>query len=237
MGQLGPFIDITDSLNQHSGNPYLKPEIIHSFELGYNKTGKNYSLTTVAFYRYSKDVIRAYYDLKPGGVILYMPKNFGSASTFGLDNILFVRPLSFYDVTISLSVFKLQFNGAGVERTEAKDAFCWYGKMVHNFKWNKSRFQLTGNYNSPVVTPQGKSTATYYVDFGYQQQLGKNTHLGIVATDFFNILESGHELHTPAFFNKRTSKADTRAILLTFAYTFNSAFKEKLLENRFSREY
>jgi len=58
-----------------------------------------------------------------------------------------------------------------------------------------------------------------------------------VATDFFNILESGHELCTPAFINKRTSKADTRAILLTFAYTFNSAFKEKLLENRFSREY
>jgi len=237
MGQLGPFIDITDSLNQHSGNPYLKPEIIHSFELGYNKSGKNYSLTTVAFYRYSIDVISTYYELKPGGVILLMPKNYGSASTYGLDNIFFIHPVPFYDATISLSMFGLQFNGAGVERTETNDAFCWFGKLVQNFKWNKSRFQLTGSYNSPVVTPQGKSIQTYYIDFGFQQQLGKNTHLGLVATDIFNILQSGNELSTPSFVNKRISKADTRAILLTFAYTFNSVFKEKLLENKFSREY
>ena len=237
MGQLGPFIDITDSLNQHSGNPLLKPEIIHSFETGYNKSWKKFSLSTVAFYRYAKDVIRSYYDLKPGGVILYMPKNFGSASTFGLDNIFYMHPVSFYDATISLSLFRLQFDGTGVERVETNDAFGWFGKIVNNFKWRKSRFQLTGNYNSPVATPQGKSIAAYYIDFGFQQQLGANTHMGIVATDIFNILKSGHELNTPAFVNKRTSKADTRAILFTFAYTFNSVFREKLLENRFSREY
>jgi outer membrane receptor protein involved in Fe transport len=237
VGQLGPFIDITDSLNQHSGNPYLKPEIIHSFELGYNKSWNNYSLTTIAFYRYSKDVIRTYYDLRPGGVVLYLPKNFGSASTFGLDNIFYLHPVSFYDATLSLSLFRLQFDGTGVERPETNDAFGWYCKIVNNFKWNKSKFQLTGNYNSPVVTPQGKNMATYYMDFGFQQQLGKNTHTGIVATDILNTLKSGYTLNTPAFMNHRTQKADTRAILFTFAYTFNSAFKEKLLENRFSREY
>jgi hypothetical protein len=224
MGQLGPFIDITDSLNQHSGNPYLKPEIIHSSELGYSKGWKNYSLTIAAFYRYSKDVIRTYYDLKPGGVVLYMPKNFGSASTFGLDNIFYMRPVSFYDATISLSLFRLQFAGAGVERTDTNDAFGWYGKLVNNFNWGKSRLQLTGNYNSPLVTPQGKNIATYYIDFGFRQQLGQNTHTGIVITDVFNSLKSGYKMNTQAFMNHRTQKADTRAILFTFAYTFNSAF-------------
>ena len=237
MGQLGPFIDITDSLNQHSGNPYLKPEIIHSFELGYNKSGRKYSITTMAYYRYSKDVIRTYYDLKPGGVILYFPKNFGSASSYGLDNIIYLNPASFYDATVSMSLFRLQFDGSGVERVETNYYFGWFCKIVNNFKWNKSKFQLTGNYNSPVATPQGKNIATYYLDFGFRQQTGKNSHLGVVVTDIFDTFQSGHKLNTPAFINTRNHKADTRAILFTFAYTFNSVFKEKLLENRFSREY
>jgi hypothetical protein len=88
-----------------------------------------------------------------------------------------------------------------------------------------------------MVTPQGKNIATYYMDFGFQQQLGKNTHTGIVITDLFNTLKSGYQLSTPTLMNHRTHKSDTRAILITFAYTFNSVFKEKLLENKFSREY
>ncbi|MBL0033308.1 MAG: TonB-dependent receptor [Bacteroidetes bacterium] len=36
-GQLIPFTDITDSLNQRAGNPKLNPELAHSVELSYNQ--------------------------------------------------------------------------------------------------------------------------------------------------------------------------------------------------------
>ena len=103
---------------------------------------------------------------------------FAITSFFFLRQTLYIimRPVSFYDATFSLSLFRLQFDGAGVERIETSDTFSWYGKIVNNFRWRKSRFQLTGNYNSPVATPQGKSMATYYMDFGYQQQLQGNTN-------------------------------------------------------------
>lgn len=35
---------------------------------------------------------------------------------------------------------------------------------------------------------------------------------------------------------RRIFKIDSRAIMLTFAYTFNSAFKENLMENKFKNE-
>jgi outer membrane receptor protein involved in Fe transport len=235
-GQLSPFVDITDSLNQHSGNPHLKPEIIHSVELGYNKDWEKYSLASILFYRYSLDVINSYSELNPNGVILSKPMNFGNAITYGLENNLSAHPISFYDAGLSLSLFQRKINGTNVEQDASNDAFCWYGKWINNFIWKKSKLQVTGNYNSPLVTPQGKNIATYYIDMGFQQQLGRNTHIGLVATDVFNTLKSGSILQTSEFVNSRKNKADTRAVLLTFSYTFNSAFKEKLLENKFSAE-
>lgn len=49
LDQLNPFMDITDALSPHSGNPYLKPEIIDVAELGYNKEWSEFSLVTTCF--------------------------------------------------------------------------------------------------------------------------------------------------------------------------------------------
>jgi hypothetical protein len=72
---------------------------------------------------------------------------------------------------------------------------------------------------------------------GFQQKLGTNSRLGLVVTDMFNTLKSGYVNNTANFTNNRTSKSDTRAVMITFAYTFKATFKEKLLENQFTPEY
>ena len=236
-GQLRPFTDITDSLHQYSGNPQLKPEIIHSTELSYNKDWKKYSLTSILFFRYAQNMIRQYSELRPNGMIMSTQQNFGSAVTYGLENIIGIEPLSFYSANLSVSLFQYRISGTIDNTTDiANDAFCWYGKFINNFKWGRSRLQLTGIYNSPTVTPQSKNIAIYYMDMGFQQQFGKHTHLGIVIIDVLNSMKSGYNMNTPDFSRKYDRKADTRAVLVTFAYTFNSAFKSKLLENKFSIE-
>jgi hypothetical protein len=48
--------------------------------------------------------------------------------------------------------------------------------------------------------------------------------------------KSGIELSTPEFRSLRTSKADTRALLITFGYSFGSSFKEKVMKNQFNLE-
>jgi outer membrane receptor for ferrienterochelin and colicin len=236
-GQLRPFTDVTDSLHQYSGNPYLKPEIIHSTELGYHREWKKYSLSSILFYRYAQDIIRQYSDLQPNGMIMSTQQNFGSAVTYGLENILDAELFAFYSINLSMSLFQSRINGTIGNTTDiSNNAFCLYGKLINNFKWGRSRLQFTGIYNSPTVTPQGKNFANYYADIGFQQQLGKNAHLGIVLTDIFNSMKSGFDQNTPDFYRTNTRKADTRAILVTFAYTFNSSFRSRLLENRFSIE-
>jgi len=240
LDDLNPFIDITDALNPHGGNPYLKPEIIHIVELNYNKEWNNSSLSGNVFYRNANNTIRQYAILQDNGVVLLQPQNIGNTVTYGLETIFSFKPISFYDANISVTAFEQNINADNLAQVQdiVSSAFSWYGKMINNFTpWKGGKLQVIGNYNSAVATPQGKRIPIYNVDMGFQQKLGKgNARLGLVVTDMFNTLESGYKNNTLLFRNNRTSKSDTRALMLTFAYTFKSDFKEKLLENQFSTE-
>jgi outer membrane cobalamin receptor len=238
LDDLNPFVDITDALNPHGGNPYLKPEIIHIAEMSYNKEWSKYSLSANAFYRNATDAIRQYAELKDNGVILLQPRNIGSTITYGLETIFSLKPFGFYDANISITAFEQKIDASNLAQDVVNSAFSWYGKIINNFiPWKGAKLQLIGNYNSALATAQGKRIPIYNVDMGFQQKLGKgNARLGLVVTDMFNTLESGYKNNTLLFTNNRTSKSDTRALMLTFAYTFKSDFKEKLLENQFSTE-
>ena len=238
LDDLNPFIDITDALNPHGGNPYLKPEIIHIAEMSYNKDWSKYSFSTNAFYRNATNTIRQYAELRDNGVIFLSPQNIGSTITYGLETIFSLKPVGFYDANISITAFQQNINASNLAQDVVNNAFSWYGKMINNFvPWKGGKLQIIGNYNSALATAQGKRIPVYNVDMGFQQKLGKgNARLGLVVTDMFNTLESGYKNNTLLFSNNRTSKSDTRALMLTFAYTFKSDFKEKLLENQFSTE-
>lgn len=238
LDDLNPFIDITDALNPHGGNPYLKPEIIHIAEISYSKNWSAYSFSANAFYRNAADAIRQYAELSDNGVILLQPRNIGTTVTYGLETIFSLKPISFYDANISLTAFQQNINASNLAQDVVSSAFSWYGKIINNFvPWKDGKLQLIGNYNSALATPQGKRIPIYNIDMGFQQKLGKgNARLGLVVTDVFNTLKSGYKNNTLLFSSNRTNKSDTRALMVTFAYTFKSDFKEKMLENQFSTE-
>jgi len=238
LGQLNPFVDITDSLNPHGGNPYLKPELANSMEFGFNKEWKKYSSVSTFFYRYSTDIIRPFISLDTNGVALVKPRNYGNATTYGFEEILSAYPTKFYNSNLSISLFQQKINGSNVSSDALSNYFSWYCKMINNFSICKGgKLQLIANYNSPIATPQGTRVAVYNVDGGYQQKLLKGkAALGLVITDIFNTQRSGLTALSSDFNYHRNFKADTRAILLTFTYSFKTAIKEELLENKFSND-
>ncbi|MGE5106794.1 MAG: outer membrane beta-barrel protein, partial [Sphingobacteriales bacterium] len=214
------------------------PELIHSFELGYSKDWDKLSLYSMLYYRYANNSIRQFTVLKPNGVALAQPQNFGTVITYGIENIFTAKPFSKYDFNLSVSFFRQNINGSNVSNDVAGNIFSWYGKLINNFVlWSGSKLQLSGVYNSPIATPQGKRIAIYNADLGFQQKLGKgNSRIGLIVTDIFNTQKNGFITNAEDFSYNRRVKADTRAILITFAYTFGTSFKEKLMENNFTND-
>ncbi|HKG69360.1 MAG TPA: outer membrane beta-barrel family protein, partial [Segetibacter sp.] len=217
---------------------YLKPELIHSLELGYNKEGGKFSASSNLFYRYASNIIRSFISLDTNGVALVLPRNFGSGVTYGLEEIISARPTNFYNCDVSLSLYQQNINGVNVSAEAMSNYFSWYAKLINNITmWKGSKLQLIANYNSPVATPQGTRIAVYNVDGGFQQKLFKGkAALGLVVTDIFNTQRNGLTAFTSDFSYYRNFKVDTRAVLLTFTYSFRSLVKEELLENKFENE-
>jgi outer membrane receptor protein involved in Fe transport len=238
LGQLNPFVDITDSLTQGGGNPKLLPELVHSLELGYNKDWDKASFSTIAFYRYTENVIQRFTVLRPDGVLFTQPLNFGSSTTYGLENILSATISKWWDGNMSLSLFQQNIDGNNVSSDLVAKVFSWNGKLINNFKpWHNGKLQIIGIYNSPIATPQGTRVETYNVDIGFQQRVLKEKgRLGLIVTDILKTQRNGNLWNTSDFSYSRIFTVDSRAILLTFAYTFGTKFKEKLMENKFSND-
>jgi hypothetical protein len=238
LDQLNPFTDITDSLNQHSGNSRLKPEIIHALELGYTHTLQKASLSLSAFYRVRKNAIFSYTILDENGVALSLPLNFGTASTFGVEAIASFNPFSFWSVNLSISAFQVHIDNTDSHAELSTSLVSWYAKLINNFMlFKEGKLQVIGNYTSPSATPQGRSMEVYFVDVGFQQRIMKGKgRLGLVVTDVFNTQQYGFVTSDYNFEFNRKVKIDTRAFMITFGYTFGTSFKEKLMENKFEND-
>ena len=238
LGQLNPFIDITDSLNQYGGNPNLKPELVNTAEIGWGKDWSRFSLNGNLFYRQGNNTILPYTQLLPGGIAFTQPQNIGSSTSIGLEAFITTNMGKVWNSTASLSMFHQEIDGE-VDGDELNSSvFSWYTKWVNNFNIGKNtKAQVLINYQAPTAIPQGTRIAVYNLDFGMQQKIMKGRgRLGLTITDVFNTLENGNQINTEDFTINRISKSDTRVVLLTFAMTFGTAFKEKLMENKFSAE-
>jgi hypothetical protein len=217
----------------------LKPEIIDAYELSYNTGNAKINFTTNIFFRHSINAIRSYYTQLANGAILNMPMNIGNTDNYGIETMINGKPFKFYDYNVSATLFQQNINGSNLVNDGIKSGTNWSGKLINNFNLNSSsKFQIIANYISPKTTPQGESFANYNVDLGLQEKLGKsNFKLNFIIVDAFNTLKSGYNTQTSTFSVFRSSKSDTRAFMITLAYSFKSTLKDKMLENKFNAEY
>jgi hypothetical protein len=238
LSDLNPFLDITDSLNPHSGNPYLIPEIVNALELGYSKDWSRFQLTANLFYRKGQHTIMNYVFVDSAGHALSKPVNIGTSETYGLETILGGQFGSIWQFNASLSMYQQNLTGNVDGKVISSDAFTWYAKTTQNFSlWKGGRIQLMGNYQAPLAVTQGKRIAVYFMDMGFQQRILNNKgRIGVSITDVFSSKRNGNNLYTADFTSWRRIWVDSRAVVVTFGYTFGTKFKENLMENKYSND-
>jgi hypothetical protein len=221
-----------------AGNPNLKPELVNTVELGFSHDWRQVGVTAKAFYRRGTNTILPYTVLLPGGIAFTQPQNIGSSTTYGVESFITASAGKWWSSTASISLYNQSIEGDVNGENINSSLFSWYVKWANTFNFFQStRAQLLFNYQAPTALPQGRRIAVYNVDLGFQQKIMQGrARLGLTVTDVFNTLENGSTVVTPDFKSTRISKSDTRAVLLTFAMTFGSAFREKLMDNKFSAE-
>jgi outer membrane receptor protein involved in Fe transport len=166
--QLLPFPDYSDPQNITVGNPNLKPQFTHSFEVAYNNAytkGSNFLAT--AYYKYSTDLITSYVyrDINRASTNLdsaYFSSsiNANTATVYGLELSNKTAITKWWDMNLSFNLFKSAITATIPGQNVNNDLTSWFSKMNNTFKLPGGfSYQFSGNYQAKTILPPGGSSA------------------------------------------------------------------------------
>lgn len=241
-GDLNPFYNISDPHNISTGNPNLKPEIGHNYELGYNKTfAKGANIYVGAFYRHNTNDIQAYtthYDtLNIGGtrysnVFLSQRYNIGSENTTGI-NLYGSVP-----VTSKLNLRSNMFFG---DRVSVNPGNPTVSGVTYRINLNASYSfphdlvaEVFGNYNASQRTIQGTRPSFAFYNLAFRKQLlNKKASIGLTAANPFNkyVKQSSYTTGS-SFYQTNLRQVQLRSFGISLSYKFGKLeFKKEKEEN------
>lgn len=243
--QLNPFIEINDPANLQQGNPQLKPEFVNSFELNYSKNYRNGNFLGVIYFRnnpnditqYSDTITAAQYQLLNNAAvdpnaILNTFINASTTNRYGAEFTLQHKIGSNFDITPTID---LQYKtvSANLEKFDLSNkGFNWEAKLITNYKiispkrfWNDFSFQLTGEYESEQVIPQGREKPQYSADLAIKKEFLKDRKASITlgVNDIFNSRRWGTIYDTEQFYQDSYRRWSVRSFRLTFSLRFGDA--------------
>ena len=222
--QLNPFGFREDALNQFGGNPALRPEYTHAFELGWQQPLGRGSLQLTPFFRHTVDAVRMFGQLGDDGILRVMPRNVATSDQYGAD------------VNLSLKLGALSgFGGASVfeQRTDAGNlgavasvaqvrAFGWSTRA--NVTWKVSPaldVQAFAMYRPSMRTEQGRMSRFTMANVAVRQKLrGDKASVSLRIADPFGTMGWGYRASDGRIVQDMQRRFGARGTFLSFNYTF-----------------
>jgi outer membrane receptor protein involved in Fe transport len=241
--QINPYVDISDPMNIRKGNPALQPEFTNSVELNYNRTYSSGNVLISTYFRNNRADITLYSDtisnaelaqlnnaaIDPNAILTTFI-NADRTNRTGVEITWQQRIGSSFDFTPNFNAqyrdVKAQVNDINLSNS----GFNWNAKLMANYKIkstsnkiaNNFSFQLSGEYQSPRVLPQGKEKEQYSMDFAIRKDLLKN-NTGTITFNINDVLNSrrfGSITDTENFYQDSFRRWNVRSFRLTFSYRF-----------------
>ena len=230
--ELEPYITYEDYYTKKTGNPDIRPEYIHSAEIGYRKHfGGENVMSFTGFFRRRSDVrerIRTAYTQEPG-VTLDSLVNSGNDRTIGLEASATVKPVHWWRIVANASVYHYRFDSTYEGGTDASIVSSGFS-MMNNFNVGRStRLQFDANYVGPRIISQGKEKGYVYFDLAIRQPLMKNRlAASLVFHDMFRTAKYYSSRISPTLTSETFVRPKYPHVVLSLTYNFNSTgHKEK----------
>ncbi len=214
--QLNPYVDKSDSLNVRFGNPTLDPEFVNSIDLGYSKFFGKTSLTSSIFYKLTNDAINSITFLRDDGVTETTWLNIANSSSYGFE-LTATHPLfDWFRLNGSASYFYTRFEEQEIVRKDNS----WISKLSGTILFSKDfNIQINANYNSPIVTAQGKINEVFTTDFAAKKDfMDGQLSITFRVSDIFNTRDMESETNGFNFYSTSYRKMESRVAYLGISY-------------------
>lgn len=226
--ELNPFPEYQDPLNIRAGNPKLLPEIIHSVELGYKWRNDNFSFIPSLYYRYKKHGFTSVTIPLNDSVLLTTEENLSNDQSAGLEIIFGAKAGKFFSANLSSNFFYNQIDASELGYINKKTIVSMSTSFNAAFIITKTTMaQLSCNYRSARLTPQGKSYASFVLNTGLRQDFfKKKVSLTFTVSDLLKTQRQKTELNTTGLQQVSTGRRDARISFIGISYRFGKAIKK-----------
>ena len=220
--QFNSTTDFSDPTNYTKGNPDLIPESVTDFELDYNKTWQNISLTSGIYNNTINNVIQYIQAAPVNNETTTMPENLKYSITTGLELISRFHIVKGWDLTANANIFDRDNAAAPQYGIAANSGISWNANITSNITpIQRLSFQIHADYRAPNMLLQDQNRSAFKMDAAAKYDFaGNRASLSFNANNIFNgrvtsLLRSSDELLIDLELRKVSSRAT-----FTFSYRF-----------------
>lgn len=220
MWDLNPFFNIRNNFSIRTGNPDLQPEFTDSYEINSIFLLGKLSLNVGVYHRYTTEVVERI-SIFENNINTTTPYNVGTNQATGLELNFKYGPASWVSITGDANYLYFSRKGefAGSNFDFSSDQYS--GKMTTKFKFPADLdFEMTGRYESRVLTVQGEMADNLFLDLGLRKKIlkGRGVINFSVRDVFASRVQINNVLQPDFFLYSRRQRG--RFITLGFSYGF-----------------
>ena len=226
---LNPFPEYQDPFNIRAGNPKLLPELTHSVEVGFKWQNEQFSFVPSLYYRFKQNGFTTVIIKVNDSVLLTTEQNLSNDRSTGLELIFSANAGKFLSANLSSNFFYNQIDASNLGYSAKKSVV----SMSANFNatatvTKTTMFQLSCNYRSARLIPQGKTFATFVLNSGIRQDLfKKKVTLTLTVSDLFRSLKQKTELNSLYIKQVTVGRRDARIFYAGISYRFGKVIKKQ----------
>src|SRR5690554_778920 len=132
---LSPFVTFSDSRNFFSGNPDLKSEFTHSYELGHIKYFDNGSFFSTLYYRSTVDKISRIREVDEEGNSRTIAQNLLGEKSMGAEFTGDYTPNAWWKMDLNLNLFYADIDGSNILDSYKVNTFSWFARYSSRFNF------------------------------------------------------------------------------------------------------
>jgi hypothetical protein len=220
--QLNPFVDRQNPLFVTYGNPGLKPEVNHSFNLNYG-IYKKISFGFGVGYSFSNNTIQTVSSLAANGITGITFENLGKDRNWSANININIPVTQHLNVSINGQVNYLQLSGVVDSVLYTRKGTVGNANMFASYKFGKDwRAGLTFLYFSPNITLQGTSSSYFYTSLNVSKSIfnKKLTFSASVSNPFLQYLDYKYKIADASFIQLSNNQIVYRRFNIGINYKF-----------------
>lgn len=230
-GYLNPYIDYSSYPYISSGNPFLKPQYINSFEISFMQYFKKGLIAPSIFYRKTTDMISSYIKQLNDTVYLTTFENFKSSNSYGLEITFQYRIADYWNLMLNTVFHYNVIDGSNVDASVKSESYGGFARLNNQFKLPKNwNIQWMIMYRLPTETGQGKRGGFLNSHLSVQKSWDR-LELSMTVRNLFNTAHFKMEYYQPTYYSLIKNYHGGLGIRINIKYKLFGNYKEKHLNN------